>query len=175
LIFNSINAKGYLISGGSIACLKMNIQDAFVVVQDVFKTNHYEYYFPILIVSLLAFYPILQKLKLLFANKLSWLLFSISIAGTLLLMAVAIDWGRFIYIHLISIFLLSLTVEEENIMAPKTDKISVFVIIFAMVFSLGWYIPDCCFPKSAFATKLNQINITHISKTLRKVVTLLDK
>jgi hypothetical protein len=58
--------------------------------------------------SLLAFFPIRNKLFLLFHDwKIAVLIFA-SLIGTLPVFAVALDWGRLIYIHLVSIFIISL-------------------------------------------------------------------
>jgi hypothetical protein len=58
--------------------------------------------------SLLAFFPIRNKLILLLQDwKIAVLIFA-TLIGTLPVFAVALDWGRLIYIHLVSIFIISL-------------------------------------------------------------------
>ena len=58
-----------------------------------------------------GFLPAVGRLRLLWRHQLAVLCVLISIAGSLLLFAVALDWGRFIYLHGVSLFLLLLSLE----------------------------------------------------------------
>ena len=61
-----------------------------------------------------AFIPIRARLRMLIADKFCLLLLASSVAGTCLLMTVAIDWGRFITIIAIALFLLSFCFDPDR-------------------------------------------------------------
>ena len=56
----------------------------------------------------LAFVPVLPRLRPWRRDPRAWALFAASVGMTVVLMAVAKDWGRFWYVHGVSLFLLTL-------------------------------------------------------------------
>lgn len=111
------------------------------------------YYISTIILALIAFYPIRSLLNSIFNYKAIRALLLSSLVTTLILCSVAIDWGRFIYIHLVSIFILSLTLpshyrqnqQNKNIFSIKLQQPNqIFLIfIFCIAYSLLWHIPHC--------------------------------
>jgi len=92
--------------------------------------------------------------------------------GSVALFIVAIDWGRFIYIHLVSIFLLSLisTKKMESYNEYTYNQpVNIFMVIFFMIYSLLWHIPHCCYPVKAFAKNYKQTNIVAFAKPYKKI------
>ena len=84
---------------------------------------------------------------------------SASVIGSLPLFLFAIDWGRFIYIHLVSMFLVLLVIEAEtgayeNRGIPGTWVVSevanskimrtVVLFLFALAYAGLWHVPHCC-------------------------------
>lgn len=108
-ILSSLEEINYEISSnsGAILWLKYSAFDGFNVVLNKLLSNNYEFYILRVVLALIAYIPIYKKLLSVINNKLILTLILFSLVGSLLLFVVAIDWGRFIYIHLVSLFLLS--------------------------------------------------------------------
>ncbi|EHL32858.1 hypothetical protein [Legionella drancourtii] len=149
-IYNSLLPKYPVSTYGSIGWLMVPMQTA---VKRVLLQINYSHYFRnyslIILLSLLAFIPLLSQLKFIFKNKLSRLLFLLSLAGTILLCCIAIDWGRFIRIILVTLFILSLVAGALMNEEDKTTKsISMLFIAlslgFILIYALLWRIPNCC-------------------------------
>jgi hypothetical protein len=107
-ITNSIARENYSSIGGGFDWIGKDTSYGIAQVIEHLKDRYYAYYIFMAAFALLAYISIYGKLKLIIKNKLSLLLILISLIGSVGLFIVAIDWGRFIYIHLVSIFLLSL-------------------------------------------------------------------
>ena len=87
-------------------------------------------------------------MKLIFHENINIFLFTIMILGTIILSLVAIDWGRFIYIHVFSLILITLLKKENvetnkyNFFADYMNAISLLkckIIYFSYAFL--WYFP----------------------------------
>jgi hypothetical protein len=94
------------------------------------------------------------------------------VIGSVGLFIVALDWGRFIYIHLVSIFLLSLiSTKKIEIYNEYTynKPVKIFMVVFFMIYSLLWHIPHCCSPEKAFAKNYKQTNIVAFAKPYKKI------
>ena len=129
-------------------------------VKKAIKHNSYLYkYNFVLILSLVAFLPVLNKLYPLLLNKFSLFIFFVPILCTLPLFMFVLDWGRLIYIHLVSFFLLSFLNENsdfsllnylKNILNTKFNKVSfnslkiIIIIPIILFYSSTWKIPHCC-------------------------------
>lgn len=107
------------------------------------------YYIPVYIaattVALLAFIPLAARIKLLWQSRLSVLCIAASILASLPLFFVAIDWGRFIYIHLVSLFLILLTIDPGEAASKKAGILSGYpairyglIAIAAAVYATQW-------------------------------------
>lgn len=144
-ILSSLEEINYEISSnsGAILWLKYSAFDGFNVVLNKLLSNNYEFYILRVVLALIAYIPIYKKLLSVINNKLILTLILFSLVGSLLLFVVAIDWGRFIYIHLVSLFLLSF-LDNKILYIPK--NINITIIIFVIIYSLVWNIPHCSDP-----------------------------
>jgi hypothetical protein len=106
------------------------------LMKEIMNGAYPRYYGCILFLSLLAFLPIRNKIKLIFDKvSVSMLLLS-SFCMTVVLAAVAIDWGRFLYIHLMSLLILTLVLDRENI-SFKIKNLPVFIGL-VLLYSFSW-------------------------------------
>jgi hypothetical protein len=95
-----------------------------------------------------SFIPLKDKVKLIFHENINIFLFTMMMLGTIILGLVAIDWGRFIYIHAFSLILLTL-LKKENIETNDYNSFTAYVNTFSFLkckiiyFSYGflWYFP----------------------------------
>ncbi len=179
-ITNSIARENYSIIGGGFDWIGKDTSYGIAQVIEHLKDHHYAYYIFVAAFALLAYIPIYGKLKLIIKNKLSLLLILISILGSVGLFIVAVDWGRFIYIHLVSIFLLSLisTKKIESYNEYTYNKpVNIFMVAFFMIYSLLWHIPHCCYPvlQKAFAKNYKQTNIVAFAKPYKKIFYFISK
>ncbi|MFS1865906.1 hypothetical protein [Vibrio breoganii] len=108
------------------------------------RLNKYLVVFPIvLILSLVSFYPIRNSIiKTLFLNWFTILLFFISILVTITLAIVAVDWGRFIYINLTSIFIVSLYHSGETSNKWLYGNRVIILALFFVIYTCTWHIPN---------------------------------
>jgi len=177
-ITNSIARENYSIIGGGFDWIGKDTSYGIAQVIEQLKDHHYAYYIFVAPLALLAYIPIYGKLKLIIKNKLSLLLILISVIGSVGLFIVAIDWGRFIYIHLVSIFLLSLIstkkIESYNEYTYK-QPVNIFMVAFFMIYSLLWHIPHCCYPVRAFAKNYKQTNIVAFAKPYKRIFLFFSK
>lgn len=143
-IFNSISRLNYSISGGAIDELGSNITSAAKRINAAYSFWNVLSIVPILILSVIAYRPVFKRIKNLIDSKLNLLLISLSILGTIVLSFIALDWGRFIYIHLVSIFLL-LFIKKANQGINNQDYnqpffLSKTVVISIILYSTIWRI-----------------------------------
>lgn len=125
------------IARGAIAILSHD-SSGYVqyLVKEIMNGAYPRYYGCILFLSLLAFLPIRNKIKLIFDKvPVSMLLLS-SFCMTVVLAAVAVDWGRFLYIHLMSLLILTLVLDRENI-SFKIKSLPVFIGL-VLLYSFSW-------------------------------------
>lgn len=178
-IYNSLASTYPVSTYGSIGWLMMPIHSAFERVLIQITYNHYFInYSLIILISIVAFIPVFKQLKFIFNNKLSSFLLLSSLVGTVILCTIAIDWGRFIRINLVSLFILSLvagalTNQEDNKIQEsssfKTSLIILFSLVFTGVYALSWRIPNCCNyrpPISSFETN----NFTWSYQPYKKII-----
>ncbi|OUS25773.1 hypothetical protein A9Q99_20170 [Gammaproteobacteria bacterium 45_16_T64] len=108
--------------------------------------------------ALIAFIPFRHRVAQVLSYKLPALLIFLSILSSIALSAVAIDWGRFLYLNLLSLFIVCLALEQS----PKDLNITLGIegllekpvaliflgtlagIAFLVLYGVGWYIPHCC-------------------------------
>lgn len=147
-IFKSTSKGNYVIEGGAILWLNKGISYGFLQVVNKIKFEYYALYIILIFISLIAYIPLLNKLKYIVNNSLVIFFLSLSIIGSIPLFIVAIDWGRFIQIHLISIFFI-LLLPLKKVNDKFLLKINGFVICFFMMYILLWYIPYMGSPLSA--------------------------
>lgn len=150
-IYNSLLPQYPVSTYGSIGWLMMPLQTAIKrVLLQINYSHYFRNYSLIILLSLLAFIPVFRQLTFIFKNKISCLLFLLSLAGTVCLCCIAIDWGRFIRIILVTLFIFSLVagplMNEENKTINK-DVSALFIVLslgFILSYALLWRIPNCC-------------------------------
>jgi len=138
--------------GGAISLLDNSIKDGIGYVKEHISIDR-PILFTILILflSYFAYMPIYKNLFYIRESLLLKSMLIISIIGTILLFFIAIDWGRFIYIHLVSIFLLSLL--SKSISIDDKDGILIFIeryinkkysifiyILLFIIYTTTWHI-----------------------------------
>ena len=161
-IFNSIARENYALNGGAIAHLDKDVSYLRSVRRGLMELYHYEYYVFIAAFSLLAFIPISQKLSLIAKNKFSLFLILISLLGTIGLNFFVADWGRSIYINLVSIFIVSLMIPqniENNQRHASIKSVNIFSIVFFIIYVFFWHIPHVGNPNAAYAKSFRTINV----------------
>lgn len=158
-ISESLIKMDYQIILGSIAWLDKTTDYAIQQVLLAIKNKQYFFYLLTLVFSLGAFVPVIKRFKHIIKNKLLLLLFLASIIASVTLFVVALDWGRFIYIHLVSWFFISLMSKgnsqskSSNEVQTEMKTIQDFSIIkapllflFVIFYAFSWHIPYCCKP-----------------------------
>ncbi len=170
-IFHSIQAENYPINKISLYWLDKNISFGINSVIKHLKVDNYIYYLFFIPLALIAYIPIVDRLKLLLKDRLIIFLFSLSIIFTIAISAIAVDWGRFIYIILVSIFLLSL-LPNEKLTRYSNKRVSSSIIIFFLIYTLLWHIPHCCSPFIGLPHKYREVNIIAVFKPYVKIVIL---
>lgn len=161
-IFNSISRENYALQGGAITWLD---KDAYYLKNhliELMELYHYKYYLFIAVFSLVAYIPIYRKLKFITSNKVSLLLILMSLIGTAGLFVLAGDWGRWIYINLVSIFLLSLMNPQKIVESKKNasrQSINILTVVFFIIYALLWHIPHRGDPRAAYAQSFRTVNI----------------
>ena len=142
--------------------------------QGITQENYIFKYFSVLLLSIIAYIPIFGKIKSFLKNKVSLFFGIIPIIGSIPVFIMAIDWGRFIYFHLVSIFLLSFLGLEYKYKKgfndfSKIKKIS--LIVFFILYTQLWHIPVCCMQRF-YPKNIYEINIFAFfkPKLLQKMV-----
>ncbi len=147
--------------GGAIDALDDSLVDAVNITGHFIIHHHYILYIPIILLSLIAFIPISNKINDILKDRFAYCLILSSLLATVPLLISAHDWGRFIYIHLVSFFLLSfLSKKKSRITALINNKISILLLI---IWALLFRIPHCCITKNNFfiATNIKQITLVN--------------
>lgn len=145
-IFNSLSAINYPIAKKSaISWLANDTSFGIESVLAFYRANKYTLISYLLIVGLafLAYIPVLERLKYIMKNQFSRLLILSGVLASIALFVVALDWGRFIYVHLVSMFLLSLIPIqdiEERKQQPHNQSINISIIIALVMYALFWNI-----------------------------------
>lgn len=145
--------------GGAIDALDDSLVNAVNTTGYYIINNSYIFYIPIILLSLIAFMPISNKINDILKDRSAYFLILSSLLATMPLLISAHDWGRFIYIHLVSFFLLSfLSKKRSKLTDFASKKIS---ILFLIVWALLFRIPHCCITKNNFfvATNIQQITV----------------
>lgn len=153
-IRDSLKEGGYPIPwvpryGGAIGWLDKDYKFGFKILKQMNIINYIFVYLKALGLCLVGFFPLYPRIKSLFKDKVVTILIMVSLLWTLGLLSVAIDWGRVIYIHLVSFFLLLLLFDEEESYQYISRKISCFsenkleiglIILFFIFYTSFWYL-----------------------------------
>ena len=175
-IYNSLSRENYaLVEGGAISWLDKNVSYGVELVADRVKNSRYILHYSVtLCLSLIAYFPVHKKIKFIFENRLSFFLIMLSIIGSAALFMVAIDWGRFIYIHLVSLFVLSLMPEyklhryNEDLLYKYSSLAKMSAVTFFLLYSMLWSISHCG-ASGLYAKNYKQINIVAFAKPFVKI------
>lgn len=132
--------------GGAISWLGANWKDGFNNVSFAIKNWDYtsKYLFCIFL-SALAYIPIHKRLSI-FSNYFFLASLLISLVGLIPVFIVSVDWGRLIYIQLVTFFLMSFlgAKHEEtsylNSMKFIFQKPAVYLILI-LIYSISWHMP----------------------------------
>jgi hypothetical protein len=144
-IFDSLASRGYPVKDGAINWLSFTSKEAAQSLLELLPV--YPPYLLALGLSLLAFVPVYPNLRHLAQDKGVLLPVLLAFAGTVLISAVAVDWGRFIYINLVSLFILCL-VAESGMKAEHPGRLwqrwPVLCLALGLVWAGTFRIPRCC-------------------------------
>lgn len=171
-IFNSIANENYTLTGGAIYSLSGNIHTGFASVLNRLNNQHYIGYIFITLIACTYYIPLLGKLNIIVKkSKLSFALMLSSIFGSIGLFLVAVDWGRFIYIHFVSIFFILLIPLEENekIILKYQHTYARQVSTILIVFILFFHIPHCGSPLKSFPKSYKYLNVICFAKPYAKI------
>ena len=104
-----------------------------------------------LLLSAIAFIPLHRTIRHIAHTRCCVVLISLSAIGTLPLCLVAADWGRFAYIHLVSLGVLCLAQDPGRHAAPCRDprivsgRIGIMRLVLCslllLCYASGWYLP----------------------------------
>lgn len=147
IILETLSHLNYEMSnGGAMEALTKEISDEFYRVLERIG-SYISLYSITFLLSLIAFIPLRYKIKHLFQDRRKIHIVSISVFGTLILCAFAIDWGRFLNIHLVSILLLLLVSEKmsrSTVKLQELRRVSTRVVVLIAVWLSLYSIPHCC-------------------------------
>ncbi len=180
-IYLSLGKVGYSISGGAIGWLDKDVIYSLNRVYVVSFLNHYYIYFVIVLLSFVAFIPIRNKIVFLLKNKLNVFFIMISLGMSLSLFLVGTDWGRWIYIHLFSIFLITLLIKNPYVDRKKNIPLyAIFnnkkiLILFVLLYSLFWRLPPYYYPGSFIPTKMKNLPVLSYVKPFTEIVSYYNK
>ena len=176
-IFTSIANENYKVSGGSISWLSKDAAYATSKVSEAITIRHFNHYIFVTPLALIAYIPVYYDLKRLFKNKpVLWLL-NASIFGTIGLMLYAMDWGRFLYIHLVSIFLLLLlpAIQIHNIRQKPPNVIKKSTVVLFIVYILFWHIPHAGYFGKTYEKRYKTVNYISFLEPYKKIIKLYNK
>ena len=113
-ILQSLALAGYPVSDdGAINGLASSPSDGFAFVKRYFTPGTCARFVPVAALVALGFLPIRERCRAIARNRTCLLLIGAAFAMTLPLFVIATDWGRFIRIHAVALFLLSLGARPE--------------------------------------------------------------
>lgn len=147
--------------GGAIGWLQRSAEHGLNKVYEKVQKYHYiESYLFATVLAAIAYIPISTRVRKLWSDTPLRILILISVIGSLPLFVFAVDWGRFIYIHLFSLFIVLLTFEdatlaEQNARTPSLSMHGMWfkrrrrlaytlLGLFALGYASLWHIPHCC-------------------------------
>ncbi|PVV24479.1 MAG: hypothetical protein B6D78_01425 [gamma proteobacterium symbiont of Ctena orbiculata] len=146
---------------GAIAALSESTGYGRDIVQSNIARNDYIWKYLICsLLALIAYIPIANRFSIISSSAAVKMLFLSTVIGTIPLFFVAVDWGRFIYIHLVSLMIVSMAsplaadatggitagikdyIQRINF-GNKIIKYSLYMGVVALLFiyALTWHIP----------------------------------
>lgn len=163
-IISSLSALEYTPKAGAIDWLAKTLEHGLNLVKTgMEKFNYIKIFSVTIILSLLCFMPISYKLNKIFSDKINLFLLVVSILGSIALAAIAWDWGRFIYVNLVSLFLILLIIEDNELKSQYFTN-WFFILLLIIVYFSVWHIPHCC----GVQPVMRDINSTNIELLIKR-------
>ena len=141
-ICSSLSTRNPEICGGAIAYLSKVPRDAHLDVLAAIHQFHYWFYYPLLV--LLSIAPLVAMLKSVHAMNRNILLLSGAAASLTSgpLFYYGADWGRWIYIHVMCLFLLILFVlGRQRVVRQRPVRIKGWALAAVIVYATCWNMP----------------------------------
>jgi hypothetical protein len=158
-IYDSLKQNGYMGQvGGAISSLPTKGHVAIEkVAQGVLEENYLSYFLllPLLVFAYIPLYKYLGPIR----N--AWLVYCLilsSIIGSIGLFVTALDWGRFLYIHMVSIFLFSFQYKHKSECIHSKQKIPTILVLFFFIYISTWHLPHFGNPLVAIPTSISKSN-----------------
>lgn len=153
-IFDSINRLGYSIDKNfsSISFLSYTVNEGQQFTFSKMAENKYYLYLISFLLSLLGFITIYDLVIKLIKDRYFVYFTFLSMIFSIPLFIIAADWGRWIYIHIYSFFMLTFLIDSTNdnlidkLKFLKFTKNPFFIIFFTLFYSLTWYVPHYGYP-----------------------------
>lgn len=143
-IHQSLAVAGYPVEEGAIDALDWSTSDATRSVIDEFVERGNAKYALVCALVALGFVPLGRRLRQIVRNRACLWLIVTAFVLTVPVFMVGVDWGRFVRIHAVALFLLSLAVDESSL-ARHTRRISPLrgvTLVFAFISYISfWQIP----------------------------------
>ena len=154
-IFRSLAMAGYSLPANAMYYLDDTMLQSFRHVKAVFGWGNYFEYGLVVPLCALAFLPIRERCGHFARNRICLCLIASSIALTVPVFLFAVDWGRFIRMHAVALFLLSLGCNIQGQPSPpdvppahREGRVLViqaaFVALLFVCYISFWRIPLCC-------------------------------
>ena len=137
----SLREAGYMNLKAAIASLASTPAQGFEFTKTYIEKGNYFINYPLaLLLAGLAFVPVRARLAAIF-TPITTFLFCVSLVGTAFVLVVAADWGRFLDVLVVSLFLLSFLPPEKP--APFKAALWLVVLFVPTLFSYAsfWHFP----------------------------------
>jgi hypothetical protein len=157
LITDALARLGYEVERGALRALTYSMEHSLSRVLEEIKQN-YTAYLAVIALSLLAFIPVQDGLRALLKNKPIAFFILSSLFGTMIVALFALDWGRFLYIHLVSWFIILLVFDNLNPVAKNSQWPSGFIITLIIIWAVMFHIPHCCIKSCFIAQQISDMN-----------------
>jgi hypothetical protein len=164
---HALNGNDCVEFGGAITFLKASTQDGIdLVSKSIENDNYIRRYIHCIWLSAIAYLPLTREIKEIISRWQFITLIGLSILATIIIGMVAVDWGRFLYIHLASLFFVFIGMQRKvqysfrerlYILFRAVRKSSqttygflstVLVVLinitFTWLYATAWYLPHCC-------------------------------
>lgn len=152
-IYTSLNLLKYPIyspNWGSIFTLTFNFSTELKTVLRIIKESHYFWYSIVILLAAVAYLPLRKRIKIMVSQKKILFCILLSVCFSLPLFIIGLDWGRWLYIHFFSSFILLMLIEPENEeMKYNNLKIWPLILLSLLLYSSIWYVPHC-YPSNIF-------------------------
>lgn len=142
-ILGSLNEREVPVGVDSVNWLRKDVQQSVAAVHYGIQYGRFVSIYSVsLILVAIGFLPLVRKIKVLFRNRVALFFFICAYAGSCCLAAVAIDWGRWIYINAVALFLITLVkLEDEPPCSLQTFRWPILLVLSGIYLSV-WNLPS---------------------------------